>query len=310
MKFNYPTYIQDSQLTSKLRNTSRLAFGTAAIGGAWGPVDAEESVNTVLYALENGVTVLDTAPAYSNAELFVGKALRQWKGPRPILSTKMGKLKSDRAYIDVYDFSPQRMRQSVFESLDTLGVDHLDIIFLHDLERCPLSQRPAAVELLQQLKSEGLTKMTGFGGKMDNNWFNYVDKKNIDVVMNYNRLDACNLDSMLHDIPLYQKENIAFYLGSALHMGLLGNRFEAILKERPSWISEKDVENAVRAKAISDKHGMTLSTLAHRFTFSIAEIDRVVIGARNLQQLQSTLNDWKLGKLPEDIFNELCQSIL
>ena len=55
---------------------------------------------------------------------------------------------------------------------------------------------------------------------------------------------------------------------------------------------------------------MSLSTLAHRFAFSITEIDRVVIGARNKAQLLGTLNDWKLGILPEEVFDELIQGIL
>jgi aryl-alcohol dehydrogenase-like predicted oxidoreductase len=55
---------------------------------------------------------------------------------------------------------------------------------------------------------------------------------------------------------------------------------------------------------------MPLSTLAHRFAFSIAETDRVVIGARNEAQLKESLKDWELGILPEEIFNELIEGIL
>jgi aryl-alcohol dehydrogenase-like predicted oxidoreductase len=93
-------------------------------------------------------------------------------------------------------------------------------------------------------------------------------------------------------------------------MGLLGNRFDNVTKNPPVWITDKDVKNAIKANDLAKKYDMPLSTLAHRFAFSITEIDRVVIGARNKAQLLGTLNDWKLGILPEEVFDELIQGIL
>ena len=60
---------------------ARLVLGTAGLGGAWSPIDPAESVATILRALESGITRLDTAPAYAQAEVLVGEALRQWNEP-------------------------------------------------------------------------------------------------------------------------------------------------------------------------------------------------------------------------------------
>jgi aryl-alcohol dehydrogenase-like predicted oxidoreductase len=304
-KFTHPTRRVNDDVAP-----DRLTLGTAALGGVWGPVNETESINAILLALEKKVRVFDTAPAYSRAEEFLGKALKEWKGERPIISSKVGRLPGLTADNGSYDYSQEALKTSLKRSLGLLNVDYLDIVFLHDMENCPVEQRLPALECLSEMKQNGLVKNIGLGGRLDINWYQYVDKQYIDVVMNYNRLDAANIDGMFFDIPLYKRENIMFYAGSILHMGLLGRRFDDVTKNPPIWITDKDVKNAIRANEIAKKYDMSLSTLAHRFAFSIAETDRVVIGARNEAQLKETLKDWDLGILPEEIFNELVQGIL
>ena len=72
---------------------SKCILGTAGLGGIWGVIDQEESVRTILLALENGIEALDTAPAYADAEEIVGTALGKWRGNLPAISTKVGRLK-------------------------------------------------------------------------------------------------------------------------------------------------------------------------------------------------------------------------
>ncbi len=89
-----PTFFEGDYSKSKaFENQSRLVYGTSGIGGVWGPVTESESIEALLYALDHGISVFDTAPSYSNSELYVGKALRQWKGARPFVSSKIGRLK-------------------------------------------------------------------------------------------------------------------------------------------------------------------------------------------------------------------------
>jgi len=63
-----PTYITgDYSKSLAFNNQSRLVYGTSALGGVWGKVDQRDSIDSLLYAFENGISVLDTAPSYSNA---------------------------------------------------------------------------------------------------------------------------------------------------------------------------------------------------------------------------------------------------
>lgn len=308
--FYYPTRTETPAFSPFFSSNSRLVLGTAALGGVWGPVDEDASIETILQALSLGIAVLDTAPAYSRAEEFVGKALQQWQGEKPFISTKIGRLKSDKADVGVYDYTRDGMFQSLYNSLTKLGVSQVDLIFLHDMESCPLLLREQAMKCMVDMKEQGLTKRIGLGGKMDNGWYHAITQNIFDVVMNYNRLNACNADALLFDIPLYKKHNIAYYNGSLLHMGVLGSRYASALQTQPPWVSNKDLQNAKRMKAIADKQGLPLATLAHRFAFTVAEADRVVIGAKNQQQLAATWADWQQGPLPEALFNDVLVNLL
>lgn len=306
-----PTYIDNFSTSEAFENESRLVYGTSALGGVWGEVNPEESVKALLYAFENGISVLDTSPSYANSELYVGMALKEWDGPKPFVSTKVGRLKGEDAFDTKLDYSKDGMRRSVENSLKTLGLDALDLLFLHEPDLVPENQIESAIETLLEFKEEGIIKRTGIGGNPNATFMPYAKKEYFDVVSGFLKLDACNLSVFEGEIQQYKKEGIAYYAASALHFSLLGNRFEKYLKEGVDgvWITNKDVENAKKVKAIADKHDMPLATIAQRYLFSVKEADRVVMGARTLQQIQSTISDWKLGKLPEAIFNEITQAI-
>ncbi len=104
---------------------------------------------------------------------------------------------------------------------------------------------------------------------------------------------------------------MAYYAASALHFSLLGNRFEQFKADRPDdqWTTNRDVDNAIKVKAIADREGMKLSMLAQRFLFSVKEANLVVMGARKIEQIESTIADWKAGVLPEALFNEIVETI-
>ena len=307
-----PTYKKDIYSDSNLFNHgSRLVYGTSGLGGVWGDVDEEESIDCLIYGLEHGIRSLDTSPSYNRSEEFVGKALRKWIGERPFISTKVGRLpaaKADECYVD---YSETSMRHSLFRSLERLGIDNVDLLFLHEPHLVPLSDIDQILEALNSFVEEGLTRMVGVGGNPTEAFRSYVLKDNFKVVSGFLRVDACNLTGFDKDIPKIKEEGIAYYAASSLHMSLLGNRFDRYVKERPNneWITNKDVDNAMKIKRIADREGMKLSTMAQRYLFSVDEADRIVMGARKISQIQSTIEDWGMGALPEELFDEITDTI-
>ncbi len=284
----------------------RLAFGLAGIGGAWGEVDQGVARETLRQAIEAGVGVFDVAPAYGTAEKLLGEALAGWRGPRPVVSTKVGRMPGLSGHVGVFDYSSATMRDSLQRSLDTLGLPTVDLLFLHEPEMVPVEQRARVVEVLRQMQADGLTRRLGLGGGDGPGWSRFIESGCFDVVMLFRRLDACILDGMTADVPRVKAAGLAIYGASPLHMGLLGSRHEEFIRERPEWVWAQPIQRAIRLRALAERHGLSLSTLAHRFMFSVAEIDRTVIGARSPAELTAALADFSAGPLPAALFEEVC----
>ncbi len=308
-----PTYVEgDYSISPAFDNQSRLVYGLGGIGGIWGEVKESESIDAVLYALENGISVFDTAPSYGDSEYFFGKALKQWDGAKPFISTKVGRLRGEDAFDYNLDFSSEGMKRSLHNSLETIGVDRIDLLFLHEPHLVPLENINAILKTLHDFKAQGLVKRLGVGGNPTAEFMPFVTRENFDVVSGFLHMNACNLSAYNGEIQQYKNENILYYAASPLHFSLLGNRLESYKKDGAdgTWITEQDLQNAIKTKEIADKSGIPLPTLAHRYLFSIAEADRIVLGAKNINQIKSSIADWQLGKLPEALFSEITDAIL
>ena len=142
---------------------SELCIGTsplASMPDLYGyPVDEDRAIATVDAVLDSGtITFLDTSNGYGNdgsAERRIGAALRRRGGLPPgfLLATKVDP--DPRTG----DFSGARVRRSLAESLDRLGLDRIELLHLHDPERIPFGQATAPggpVDTLADLKREGL----------------------------------------------------------------------------------------------------------------------------------------------------------
>ena len=126
---------------------SRLSLGTAALGGLYTSVSDADCTDTVLTAIDNGINFIDTAPHYGKgtSEVRIGKALAGRDRSTFVISTKIGRLlvpsttDIDEFFMDAdntverkYDFSASGVRQSLEGSLERLGMDSVEILFIHD----------------------------------------------------------------------------------------------------------------------------------------------------------------------------------
>jgi len=238
--------------------------------------------------------------------------LKEWQGTKPFISTKIGRLKGKDAFETKLDYSKEGMKRSIDNSLKTLGLNKIDLLFLHEPQLVPMENIDEILNVLQDFKSQGLISSIGVGGNASPAFKPFITKENFDVVSGFLHMDACNLSAFNGEIQSYQKEGIAYYAASALHFSLLGNRFEKYKSEGVDgeWITSLDLENAIRVKRVADKYDIPLASLSQRYLFSINEADRVVMGARTPAQIKATIDDWNAGKLPEEIFNEVTACIL
>ena len=198
------------------------------------------------------------------------------------------------------------MEKSVLNSLKTLNVEAVDVLFLHDPNAITVNDDVELIfKQMQDFKRQGLAKKIGIGGNLPD-WLQRYDYSAIfDVVMEFNRLDACCSDALTDTMPHYESNNIQFYSASPLHMGLLGNKYQEFVDSPPVWLDRESVEKAVLIKKIADKYGMSLPSLAHRYILSLPKDFKMVIGSSNSEQLLTTLADIKHGCLPYAIFKEI-----
>jgi len=290
------------------RGMDRVVLGTAGLGGAWGAVDAEESVKTIFDALSQGIMALDTAPAYGNAERFVGIALKQWAGAKPTISTKVGRLKGDTATEARYDYSVRGMERSLEDSLARLGIPQVDVLFLHEPAVVAPEMAEGVVRQMLRFKEQGLAKQIGLGGNLPE-WFSpFLIEGQFDVLMEYNRLNACNLDALHDTLPVCVRNQKEYYAASPLNMGLLGCNFGRFSQSIPDWLDPKAVAQARRVHTIAERYGMLLDVLVLRFLYTISASFKIVIGAANQYQLNSSLKAISYGALPVAIYNEILQT--
>ena len=298
------TYQANTSLFSR-----RCVLGTAGLGGLLGKVNPAESIWSVLQALDSGCQAIDTSPSYGDAEMYVGIALMQWQGALPEISTKAGRLKSFSGNDCYYDYSDDGLERSVCNSLYTLNVPAVDTLFLHEPCSLPVSEVARVVEKMVGFKERGLAKKIGLGGNFPSAFKPYLSAGVFDVVMGFNRFNACRLDDLNATVPFCIEKNIDYYLASPLYMGLLGSSFHLFTKHRPGWLDEECIARAMGLKRIADKYRMRLSSLAHRFLLGFDLPFRIVVGAANPLQLRNTIDDFNAGSLPEDLYNEILASI-
>ncbi|MEJ2903479.1 aldo/keto reductase [Pedobacter panaciterrae] len=288
-----------------IKETNKLVLGTAGLGGIWREIDAQESILTILDALKCRIVAIDTAPAYGDAEELVGKALKQWTGKRPLISTKVGRLKGYKVDEAHYNYTADGMKRSVENSLKSLNIPIIDILFLHDPAAIPPSDIEQVLKQMEFFMHQGYAKRIGLGGNAPE-WFEpYFKSNQFDVIMEYNRLNACCIDALDNTIPFCRDNNRKYYAASPLNMGLLGCRFSEFTTSPPNWLGLKNIEQVKRVNSIADKYNISLQELAHRFLLTIPAEFKIVIGAADRMQLRDTLDAMKLGELPTEIYNEI-----
>ena len=113
---------------------SNLSFGASSLGGVFHGIREEEGIRAVHTAVDNGINFIDVSPYYGHmkAETVLGKALKEIPRDKYYLSTKVGRYGKDG--VNLWDYSAKRTLESVYESMERLNVDYIDLINVHDIE--------------------------------------------------------------------------------------------------------------------------------------------------------------------------------
>ena len=112
---------------------SHLSFGASSLGSVFHETKLDESILAVEAAIDGGINFIDVSPYYGHtkAETVLGEALKHIPREKYYLSTKVGRYGKDGK--NTWDYSAERVTRSVYESMERLGIDHIDLINVHDI---------------------------------------------------------------------------------------------------------------------------------------------------------------------------------
>jgi aryl-alcohol dehydrogenase-like predicted oxidoreductase len=208
--------------------TSRIGLGTWAIGGwMWGGTDEAQSIATIRSAVERGVTLIDTAPAYGfgRSEEIVGKALAEASLRDKVqIATKVGLVWQDGAVFR--DSRPPRIRKEIEDSLRRLRTDYIDLYQVHwpDLET-PIVETARTIE---DLRREGKIRAIGVSNYSPAQMDAFRAVAGLDAVQPPYNLFEREIDADV--LPYAKRIGLTVLSYGALCRGLLSGRMTADTK--------------------------------------------------------------------------------
>ena len=259
---------------------SNLSFGASSLGGVFHDINENQAIDAVLTAVDNGINFIDVSPYYGHykAETVLGKALRQIDRDKYYLSTKVGRYGKDG--VNTWDYSAARARESVFESMDRLGIDYIDIINVHDIEFADLNQvvnetLPALVEL----RDKGIVKHVGITDLQLENlkWvIDHSDDGVVESILNFCHY-ALNDDKLGDFLDYFESNSIGVINASPISMGLLSSR------GIPEWhpAPKALVEACARAAQYCKEQNYPIEKLAIQYSVSNPRIATTLFSSAN-----------------------------
>jgi aryl-alcohol dehydrogenase-like predicted oxidoreductase len=297
---------------------SEIGIGAWAIGGSWGKQKESDSLEALETAIDNGVNFIDTAAGYGDgrSERIIGTFLRTRK-ETVCVCTKTppapGKWPPSPYCLIEERYPEKYLRENVNERLDNLQVRKLDILLLHTWTRA-WNDRPVALEILQNMKAEGLIGHIGISTpEHDQNCVIQLMREGlIDVVqVIYNIFEQEPAAQLL---PVAKETGTGIIVRVAFDEGVLTGKFhgnEHFARDdfRRYYFAGDRLERAVeRTGRIWDElgnSGYSMPELALKFALSHDAVSTVIPGIRNRDQARQDTAVSDLPDLNRDILLRL-----
>ena len=296
---------------------TRLGLGTAPLGGMFTSVAEQDSDNLIATAFELGINFFDTAPLYGHgrSEIRLGRALRAAK-QNFVLSTKVGRVlnptvNADREFFKdadatrepIYDWSADGVKRSINESLERLGLDHIDIVLLHDCEDFLEQTINEAYPVLDSYRSQGIIKAVGMGLNLCAPSVKVMKETDLDCALIAGRYTLLDQEAQEELFPLALKKNVSMIIGGVYNSGVLANPVRgASYNYAP--VSEDLLDRALAIKAFLAERGISLTAAAIQFPLRHPAVATVLTGSRSAAELRANVTDFD-ADIPDSVWSEL-----
>ena len=301
------------RLGSTTVEVTTLGLGGAGIAGLYDAVPDTEATAAVRRAFDRGIRYFDTAPHYGagRGERLMGAALPGGC----VISTKVGRLLVPLApgeppeaagFADPpplrreWDWSAEGVLRSLTESLERLGADHVDIVYMHDPDDHEEQVYASAYPALAALRDEGVVRAIGVGMNQSAMLTRFVERLDLDVVLcagRYTLLDRPALEDLL---PACERRGTSVVVGGAYNSGLLAGGTTFDYRPAPPEM----LARVARLEEICAGHGVPLRAAALRFPLRHPAVASVVVGCRSAAEVDDNADLLDLD-IPDALWGDL-----
>ena len=302
-----------------------LGYGAANVGNLFRELSDDEALAVLNGAWDSGIRYFDTAPHYGLglSERRLGAFLQTKPRDEYVLSTKVGRLlrpnpdhvggldtANDFHVPDdlqrVWDFSADGIRASLDESRERLGIERIDLVYLHDPERHDLDLAIAeALPALEQLRADGEVAAIGIGSMVSDALATAVRAADLDLVMVAGRYTLLEQPAAAEVLPACRERGTGIVAASVFNSGLLASseprrdgRYE--YGELPDELWDR----VVRIARICTAHDVPLPAAAVQFPLRSDLVRSVVVGGSRPAQLRQNAQ-FAAVDIPEALWEEL-----
>jgi D-threo-aldose 1-dehydrogenase len=310
----------------------RFGMGGVPLGNEFAVVTDEDAYATIEAAWNAGVRYYDMAPWYGLglAERRFGNFLHNKNRNEFVLSSKVGKLlkasktAKSKSYFPfspspndvVYDYTASGVRRSIEDSLQRLGIDSLDIAFVHDIspdnkylptpwqEQFEIARTGAFPELTR-MRDEGLIKGWGIGVNTPEPILRLLEVADPDVCLlasQYSLIDHKNaLDQVF---PAVRAKGVSFVMGSSLNAGFISGSPRYNYGKESYKIPPAFLEKRKRLREVASNHGVDLRTAALQFSAAPDVAAALVVGASSEPQILADYTSMQT-RIPAEFWADL-----
>ncbi|MFD4973275.1 aldo/keto reductase [Streptomyces sp. NPDC058424] len=299
---------------------SPLGFGAAGIGNLYRHVGDEEAHEAVAAAWERGIRYFDTAPHYGLglSERRLGAALREYDRAHYTVSTKVGRrlepadgtgddlangFAVPATHRRVWDFSADGIRRSLEASMDRLGLDHLDVVYLHDPDDHAEQAFREGYPALEKLRSEGVVGAIGVGMNQSAMLTRFVRDTDVDVVLCAGRYTLLDQSALADLLPAAAERGTSVVVGGAFNSGLLAHPTPASTYDYARTPQEM-LDRALRLQALAGRHDVTLRAAALAFCSAHPAVASVLVGVGSTAEVHDCAEQFAIH-VPTAFWREL-----
>jgi D-threo-aldose 1-dehydrogenase len=310
----------------------QFGLGGVPIGNEFEVVTDEDSMMTLEASWKAGIRYFDVSPWYGLglAERRYGMFLHNQPRDSYLISSKVGKLlkaaprnnsKELFPYGNspnnvVFDYTADGVRRSLEDSLQRLGIDHIDVVFVHDISSDNvLLPRPwpeefavalkGAFPALSQMRDEGIIRAWGIGVNTPEPILRVMLESDPDVCLlasQYSLIDHAN--ALNNVFPVARQRGVSFVVGSSLNAGFISGspRYNY---GKNSWnISQEHLAKRERLRAVANQFGVDLRTAALQFSAAPDVAVSLIVGAHTEAQALANATSMK-ATIPQAFWVEL-----